>query len=187
MERRRSSGLGDTTALAAGGVERRTSAGSPYSGELLSNGPGKAEGWSEGNSVLLCWRKDTGAHTSTYIDDKGWKSKISDAGRSAMRVLGSGKWDRTRWKDLIDEAKTFSVESGLIEDVSRGELVSLVEDAISECGLEERVSALLCMLGESVVVLENDLGGRTENLEILSEKLGTIGIKTEISQVGRLV
>ena len=187
VERMRSSGLGDTTALAAGGVERRTSAGSPYSGELLSNGPGKAEGWSEGNSVLLCWRKDTGAHTSTYIDDKGWKSKISAAGRSAMRVLGSGKWDRTRWKDLIDEAKTFSVESGLIEDVSRGELVSLVEDAISECGLEERVSALLCMLGESVVVLENDLGGRTENLEILSEKLGTLGIKTEISQVGRLV
>ena len=38
-----------------------------------------------------------------------------------------------------------------------------------------------------MVVLENDLGGRTENLEILSEKLGTLGIKTEISQVGRLV
>lgn len=186
VERRRSSGLGDTTALAAGGVERRTSSGSPYSGDLLSNGPGKAEGWSEGSSVLLCWRKDTGAHTSTYIDDEIWKSKISTAGTNAMRVLGDGKWDMTRWGDLIEEAKKFSVESGLIEDVSRGELVSLVEDAISECRLEGTASALLCMLGESVVVLENELDGGTENLEVLSKKLGALGIKTKISQVGSL-
>ena len=93
---------------------------------------------------------------------------------------------QTRWGDLIEEAKKFSVDSGLIEDVSRGELVSLVEDAISECRLEGRASALLCMLGESVVVLENELDGGTENLEVLSKKLGALGIKTKISQVGSL-
>ena len=186
VERKRSSGLGDTTALAAGGVERRISAGSPFSGELLRNGPGVAEGWSEGNSVLLCWRKDTGAHTSNYIDDNAWKIKISDAGRSAMDVLGSGNWDKSRWGDLIGAAKAFSRESGLVEDVSRGNLISIVEQEISNCGLEGRASALLCMLGESVVVLQNDLSDNGEELVVLAERLRSLGMETKFSKVGRL-
>ena len=39
VERELSTGLGDVTALAAGGVERRTRAGSPFSGKLLNRGP----------------------------------------------------------------------------------------------------------------------------------------------------
>ena len=47
VERELSTGLGDVTALAAGGVERRTSPGSPFSGKLLNRGPGKSEGWTQ--------------------------------------------------------------------------------------------------------------------------------------------
>ena len=46
VERKRSSGLGDTTALSSGGVERRIAAGSPFSGSLLDNGPGLSQGLS---------------------------------------------------------------------------------------------------------------------------------------------
>jgi len=59
VERNRSSGLGDTTGLASGGVERRIVAGSPFSDSLLLRGPGVSEGWHSGSRILLSWREKT--------------------------------------------------------------------------------------------------------------------------------
>ena len=84
VERKNSSGLGDTTALAAGGVERRLVAGSPFSGPMLDNGPGESEGWTLNTPLLLSWKADTGMHTSQYIDDTGWKDRISRAGKEQI-------------------------------------------------------------------------------------------------------
>ena len=184
VERRRSSGLGDTTALAAGGVERRTVAGSPYSRNLLSNGPGESEGWASNTPVLLCWRSKTGTHTSKYINDETWKKKISIAGKNAMSSLGKGAWDSSRWMDLIESSKRFSEESGLLGDSSRGTLVSLVEQAVFDCGLGGDTSVLLCMLGESAVVVPNDWRDGDEKLEMVAKLLDPKGVKSQISRVG---
>ena len=73
VERKRSSGLGDTTALSSGGVERRIAAGSPFSGSFLDRGPGISEGWAADTPVLLVWKERTGKHTSKYIDHPEWK------------------------------------------------------------------------------------------------------------------
>ena len=108
VERIRSSGLGDTTALSSGGVERRLVAGSPYHGDLLDHGPGVSEGWSCGTPVLLCWRTETGTLTSGYIDEPGWKKAISEAGEGCMQGIGSGEWDVIRWGELLESSRLFA-------------------------------------------------------------------------------
>ena len=111
VERRNSTGLGDVTALAAGGVERRLKPGSPYSGPDLLNGPGRAEGWTESIPVVLAWRANPGRHTSEYIDDVDWKRSITEAGRKQMLQLSEGTWDNSRWSELLNSAKAFSNQS----------------------------------------------------------------------------
>jgi len=156
VERKRSSGLGDTTALSSGGVERRISAGSPFSGNLLDRGPGISEGWTTETPVLLVWKERTGKHTSNYIDNPDWRNKISDAGASAMEIIGVGDWDSRRWSDLIEQSLIFASDSGLEFDASRSEIIVAANEAIRESSFSERLSAMLCMLGESVVIVPND-------------------------------
>ena len=185
VERRRSSGLGDTTALAAGGVERRVVAGSPYSSSL-NHGPGKSEGWTLGTPVVVCWRNETGVHTSRYIDNPRWKERISEAGNEQMKVLGDGTWDQGRWSELIECSHSFAESSGLLEDASRSDLLSGVNQTIFESGLTGEVSALLCMLGESVVIVPTDASSDGEFFGQLSERLEGSGLSTMMSRVGDL-
>jgi pantoate kinase len=105
VERIRSTGLGDITALSAGGVERRIAVGSPYSGDKLNSGPGKAEGWFEKIPLILAWKPKTGKHTSNYIDDLLWKEKITSSGRKSMEKISEGSWDKSRWQELIELAE----------------------------------------------------------------------------------
>jgi len=156
VERGNSSGLGDTTALSSGGVARRYCAGSPYSGKLLDNGPGKSEGWSVSTPVLLCWKEKTGALTSGYIDDPIWKERISLAGEEEMKGIGSGDWAKERWGDLINASVSFSLRSELENEDSRKELKDEVSYSIAKSGLSEDLIALICMLGESLVILPKD-------------------------------
>ena len=123
VERSNSTGLGDVTALAAGGVERRLNPGSPYSGPNLLNGPGQAEGWSESIPLVLAWRANPGRHTSEYIDDDDWKQSITEAGTKQMAHLSDGPWGKSRWSELLDSAEAFSKQSGLSDDASRSALV----------------------------------------------------------------
>ena len=103
-----------------------------------------------------------------------------------MSGLGKGAWDSSRWMDMIESAKRFSEESGLLEDSSRGTLVSLVEQAVFDCGLGDDASVLLCMLGESAVVVPNDLRDGDEKLEFVAKLLNPRGVKSQISRVGGL-
>ena len=185
VERERSTGLGDVTALAAGGVERRLEAGSPYHGSDLRNGPGRAEGWSLATPVVLAWRQGSGKHTSIYIDNPDWKQSISEAGSRQMATLSQGDWTAERWKDLIVSAGTFTRESGLFDDSSRNELVTMAAAAVASAGAEE-VEVMLCMLGESVVIVPTnpvDGGDWIENVIAELEKIGLEGMATK---VGRL-
>jgi len=184
VERNRSTGLGDTTALSAGGVERRLKAGSPYNGEKLMNGPGISEGWSDNIPVLLAWKERTGAHTANYIDNIIWKENISSAGLVQMDELSKGNWDRSRWNDILDSAQKFVEESKLIDDLSRNELRKITNQCLVSMGLEDNFVPLLCMLGESIAIVPRDLSAKYENIELISNKLQDLGVLTSLSRVG---
>ena len=185
VERRNSSGLGDTTALSSGGVVRRVSAGSPYSGELLDNGPGKSEGWSIATPVLLCWKDKTGTLTSGYIDDSLWKEKISLAGEAEMERMGSGDWGRARWEDLIEASLSFSSSSELESEATRKELKEEVSDSISKLGLSEELVELMCMLGESLVVVQKNPEKLGDWMSKLVDELDRRGISSRRSRVSK--
>ncbi len=172
VDRKQSSGLGDVSALSTGGVELRLSPGSPYNGHLLENGPGEAVGWSNGMEVVLAWGEGSGSHTSTYIDDPDWKVSISSAGNEQLAILSEGEWDNGKWPELIEGAIRFSQMSGLSDESGRSSVLDRARSAISRCGMGGLVVPLLCMLGESVVVvpcsLENidlELGGLLSSIE----------------------
>ena len=177
VERLRSTGLGDVTALAAGGVERRLEAGSPYHGSELLNGPGRAEGWSLTTPLVLAWRQGSGKHTSVYIDNPDWKRAISEAGLRQMESLSQGDWGPERWGDLIQSAGAFSRESGLIDDSSRNELVNMAAGAVASAGLDEEVEVMLCMLGESIVIAPADPADQGEWVESVIAELEKVGLK----------
>ena len=176
----------DTTALSSGGVERRISAGSPFSGDFLDRGPGVAEGWATETPVLLVWNAKTGKHTSKYIDNPDWRVKISDAGSSSMEIIGEGDWDSRRWSELIDQSLIFANDSGLEFDASRSEIIVAANGAIRDSGFSESLSAMLCMLGESVVIVPNDSLDEGEWLGELSSVLEERGFFTFSSRVGSL-
>ena len=177
VERLRSTGLGDVTALAAGGDERRLEAGSPYHGSELLNGPGRAEGWSLTTPLVLAWRQGSGKHTSVYIDNPDWKRAISEAGLRQMESLSQGDWGPERWGDLIQSAGAFSRESGLIDDSSRNELVNMAAGAVASAGLDEEVEVMLCMLGESIVIAPADPADQGEWVESVIAELEKVGLK----------
>ena len=186
VERKRSSGLGDTTALSSGGVERRVGAGSPFSGGFLDRGPGISEGWAADSPVLLVWKERTGRHTSKYIDHPEWRVKISEAGASAMEIIGDGNWDSGRWSELIDRSLIFAADSGLEFDASRTEIIGAANEAIGKSGFSGRLSTMLCMLGESVVIVPNDYLDEGDWLSELSSALEGEGFSTFSSSIGAL-
>ncbi len=185
VERRNSTGLGDVTALAAGGVERRLKPGSPYSGPDLLNGPGRAEGWTESIPVVLAWRANPGRHTSEYIDDVDWKRSITEAGRKQMLQLSEGTWDNSRWGELLNSAEAFSNQSGLSDDASRSALVDAGKNAILRAGVDSDTSVLLCMLGESIAIVPQNLSKEIPLDKILSE-LSKEGLDATLTQIGTL-
>ena len=186
VERKRSSGLGDTTALSSGGVERRVAAGSPFSGSLLDNGPGVSQGWSVEIPILISWKEKTGRHTSSYIDSEDWRRKICRAGELAMERIAEGDWKEHRWPELIEESLRFSSESGLEMDASRLEIIESVNKAIDSSGFSDSLSAMLCMLGESVVIVPNDPNGKKDWIYKISEELEGYGLSSFSSRVGEL-
>ena len=169
VERKLSGGLGDITALHAGGIVRRTNPGSPY--RYLENsfltGPGESESWESPIPVLAVWR-----------------SKIRSAGISSMESLGKGKWNQSRWTQIIHQSGNFAEISGLLDDAERKELVNEVKWALRS--FEPRLSVLLCMLGESVVVVPKDIEdeGWLEYAEILIHRLTNLGcLSTRIGPI----
>ena len=186
VERKRSSGLGDTTALSSGGVERRIAAGSPYSGSLLDNGPGVSQGWSLEIPILISWKEKTGRHTSSYIDSEDWRRKICLAGEHAMERIAKGEWNKHRWSELIEESLKFSSDSGLEKDASRSDIIESVKKAIDISGFSDSLSAMLCMLGESGVIVPKNPDVEEDWIYKISEELEGYGLSSFSSRVGEL-
>ncbi|MDP6906953.1 MAG: hypothetical protein QF440_05995 [Candidatus Thalassarchaeaceae archaeon] len=157
VERKLSGGLGDVAALYAGGVELRIEPGCPPLLQELGGG-GAIVSWFSEIPVVVCWRKSASQHTSNYIDDGEWKLAIRAAGEAAISGLREGVWESVRWGELLDEAANFSKNSGLLDDSNRIDLLHQVGGAMISSGLvNSSLAARLCMLGESVVILPNDI------------------------------
>jgi len=186
IERINSTGLGDVTALAYGGVELRVKPGSPFSGKKLETGPGVAKSWKKSADLVLAWRSNPGRHTSEYIDNSEWKSLISKAGKTEMEKLTKGEWNYSRWKDLLDSATHFSNNSGLASDASRARLMEKARKAVSTVEFANEVSVMFCMLGESVVILPNKLDSNL-SLDKLPSELEKQGLESTITKIGNLV
>jgi len=182
-ERRTSSGLGDVLGISAGGVEIRTSPGSPFSGSGLQSGPGVSRGWSVSMEVILIWPDKEGHHTSEYINDPLWKKSITQSGDRLLSTL-EGKWGEGSWNDLISCARSFVEESGLLGDSSRMDLLKMVEDSITKSG--EDAVASLCLLGRSIIVTKKELGCEVDLDALILEirKTGLECMKVGISDAG---
>tara|TARA_B100001175_G_scaffold264321_2_gene234268 strand:- start:7464 stop:8438 length:975 start_codon:yes stop_codon:yes gene_type:complete len=184
IDRKRSSGLGDVTAIAAGGIEIRRMAGSPFNGHLLEMGPGESEGWESETEVILAWDSKGSKHTSSYIDDASWKESISKAGEKNLESLLEGSWDKSRWSDLLHYSTCFSEESGLSKDGIRADVIRKCEKVVNDCGIECNGVPLLCMLGGSVAIvpvnIDRGLQG-IDNIKSALENEGLTAISTTIS------
>lgn len=163
IERKISGGLGDILGLWAGGCELRITPGSPPF-------PGKAIGFDVGCPALLVWDPEGGKHTSNYIDDPIWKSKITKAGEAAVERLKQYEWDLTIWDMLLDEADQFALDSGLLEEEGRANLLNLVLE-----NSNDTMSCHLCMLGTSLIVVPRKLDEEFDCEELVS-RLRSIGL-----------
>ena len=103
-----------------------------------------------------------------------------------MERIGQGEWDELRWQELIEESLRFSSESGLEMDASRSEIIESVNKAIDSSGFSDSLSAMLCMLGESVVIVPNDPNGKKDWIYKISEELEGYGLSSFSSRVGEL-
>ena len=163
IERQISGGLGDILGLWAGGCELRTKPGSPPS-------PGVAQGFSVGCKALLVWDPDGMKHTSGYIDDPSWKKKITLAGEASVSRLMQNSWDIGVWDILLQEADKFALESGLLEEKTRADLLDVVLTNATT-----NMSCHLCMLGTSLIVVPRDLSQDFDTDELAS-KLRKLGL-----------
>ena len=184
VDRKRSSGLGDVTALSAGGVEIRKIPGSPFSGDHLENGPGKSEGWTSEAEIILVWNGEGGRHTSSYIDNPEWRGLISSAGTKNLENLSEKRWNESRWSDVLVSSRKFSVESGLAEENSRSEVLRKCEEAMIDGGMGHSGVALLCMLGTSVAIVPSSLESGLVGVNQVRSLLDKHGLESILTRIG---
>ncbi|MEE2759799.1 MAG: hypothetical protein VYA86_07470 [Candidatus Thermoplasmatota archaeon] len=157
VERKLSGGLGDVAALHAGGVELRLEPGCPQLSDDLG-GRGAVISWYEEIPIVVVWRTSSSQHTSNYIDDGEWKLAIRAAGEHCLFGLREGKWDSSRWPELLSKSAEFAERSGLLADSGRIELLHLVGSALAGAGFADgSLVARLCMLGESVIIVPKEI------------------------------
>ena len=184
VDRNRSSGLGDVTALSAGGVEIRKIPGSPFSGHLLENGPGESEGWTADAEIILVWNSEGGKHTSSYIDNPEWKGLISAAGSKNLENLSDKRWNGSRWGDILVSSRKFSEESGLSSEKIRSEVLRKCEEAMVKGGMSHSGVALLCMLGTSVAIVPNSLESGLAGVDQVRCVLDDYGLENILTRIG---
>ena len=103
-----------------------------------------------------------------------------------MERIAKGEWNNHRWSELIEESLKFSSDSGLEKDASRSDIIESVKKAIGILGLSESLSAMLCMLGESVVIVPKNPDFEEDWIYKISEELEGYGLSSFSSRVGEL-
>ena len=102
-----------------------------------------------------------------------------------MNSLLNGKWNEDRWEELLERSEVFVVESGLLQDSLRLELLKEVEQIIIQSN--SNVKPLLCLLGKSLVIVPKDIKN-SNNLgyDDLMDSLQDAGFNTVKTDVAKL-
>jgi len=178
IERQRGSGLGDVLGIYAGGVEIRLQPGAP-------GASGTCLGFKCKQPIVLVWQPDETRHTSKYINDANWQTKITKAGHKAVNNIKYGPWNHSRWKDILDQSSIFCHESELIFETERKQLLDKVRTVVRSLELQSYVSIRLCMLGISCVILPRKLERilSLDELDSLCAKFTANGLESLITSI----
>lgn len=178
IERQNGSGLGDVLGIFAGGVEIRLQPGAP-------GASGRSLGFKCKQPIILVWQPEESRHTSKYIDDINWQTKISKAGHKALNNIKSGPWDHSRWDDILDQSSKFCQESELAHEDERSKLITMVMGIVRSVDMQSYVRIRLCMLGTSCVVLPRKLERvlTVAELELLHSEFAKQGLESLITGI----
>ncbi|MEC7229112.1 MAG: hypothetical protein VXV95_03580 [Candidatus Thermoplasmatota archaeon] len=178
IERQNGSGLGDVLGNFAGGVEIRLQPGAP-------GASGRSLGFKCKQPIILVWQPEESRHTSKYIDDINWQTKISKAGHKALNNIKSGPWDHSRWDDILDQSSKFCQESELAHEDERSKLITMVMGIVRSVDMQSYVRIRLCMLGTSCVVLPRKLERvlTVAELELLHSEFAKQGLESLITGI----
>lgn len=178
IERQNGSGLGDVLGIYAGGVEIRLQPGAP-------GASGRSLGFKCKQPIVLVWQPEESRHTSKYIDDKNWQTKISRAGHSALNAVKIGPWDHSRWDDILDQSSKFCQESELALEPERHDFLDKVMSIVRSVELQSHVRIRLCMLGTSCVLLPRKLDRMlsAEELSLLESQFIEQGLAAKITGI----
>lgn len=178
IERQNGSGLGDVLGIFAGGVEIRLQPGAP-------GASGRSLGFKCKQPIILVWHPEESRHTSKYIDDINWQTKISKAGHRALNNIKSGPWDHSRWDDILDQSSKFCQESELAHEDERSKLITMVMGIVRSVDMQSYVRIRLCMLGTSCVVLPRKLERvlTVAELELLHSEFAKQGLESLITGI----
>jgi pantoate kinase len=178
IERLNGSGLGDVLGISAGGVELRIQSGAP-------GAAGRALGFGCPQQILLAWQPSEKRHTSKYIDDPEWESKITLAGQNAVHNLKQKPWNHSQWGELLTQSRIFAEQSDLLDEPERKQLLSIAREVVRDLDLQAKVSIRLCMLGISLAILPRELSKpiKKAELELISKSLEEKKIGTKITRI----
>ena len=89
-----------------------------------------------------------------------------------MFGLREGQWNNSRWKELLSKSAEFSERSGLLNDSGRLELLHLIGGALAGSGFADgTLVTRLCMLGESAIIVPNELPSSSDWQQTVIENL----------------
>ncbi|MEK9731457.1 MAG: hypothetical protein VW230_06835 [Candidatus Poseidoniales archaeon] len=181
IERMMSGGLGDVLGASVGGVELRLVPGAP-------GWPGKAVSFGIDEKILLVWNESENRHTSNYIDDEHWMSKITSAGIQSLNEFAEQDWSVEIWDEILMQSKHFGEASGLESEPIRRELLDKIQLCIKENDLSESVESRLCMLGNSVAIVPKTLNSKNEDWhDVLQESVHQQGLNTMVAHITPLL
>ena len=178
IERQHGSGLGDVLGIYAGGVEIRLQPGAP-------GASGTSLGFKCKQPIVLVWQPEETRHTSNYINDANWQTKITKAGFKALNNIKDGPWNHSRWKDILDQSSKFCRDSELIFETERKNLLDNARSVVRSLELQSFVSIRLCMLGTSCVILPRKLDRMLslDELDSLYAKFTESGLESIITSI----
>ena len=180
VDRELSGGLGDAAGLSAGGIEYRSSIGSPWRVDGTP-GNGVVQSFPTKTQVLLLWGMGH-EHTAAWIDDDMRASVIRAAGRNSLKNFKNRDWSPEVWPSVIQATEEFLHKSGF--DVFDG-LMNVLDQArelVDQSGMKDHVVVLPCYIGASVLIAPRDLNSTIDLNGLITDDVAGRSFLTSVSQ-----
>ena len=180
VDRELSGGLGDAAGLAAGGIEYRSSIGSPW---RLDGTPGNGvvQSFPTEAQVLLLWGMEH-EHTASWIDDEMRASVIRAAGRNSVKLLKKMDWSPKVWPSVIQATEEFLRQSGFDAFDGLMNVLDQARELVQQSGMNDHVVVLPCYIGASVLIAPRDLNSSIDLRVLITDDVAGRCLLTSISQ-----